>query len=44
MNTVFMNYGYSKTSDPHRVLLSLSEKIKIKRSDKYDVLSNLSTY
>ena len=33
MDTVFMNSGSSKTSDPHRLLLNLSNKIKIKRSD-----------
>ena len=39
-----MNSGNSKTSDPHRLLLSLSGKIKLKRSDKYVTLSNLSIY
>ena len=27
MNTMFMNSKNSKTSDPHRLLLSLTEKI-----------------
>ena len=39
-----MNSENSKTSDPHRLLLSLSDKINLKRSDKYVVLSNLSIY
>ena len=42
MDSIFMNSKNSKTSDPHRLLLSLSDKINLKRSDKYLVLSNLS--
>ena len=38
-----MNSENSKTSDPHRLLLNLSDKI-LKRSDKYAALSNLSIY
>ena len=41
MNTIFMN---SKTSNPHRLLLILSDKINLKRKDKYVALSNLSIY
>ena len=44
MNTIFMNYENSKTSDPHRLLLNLSVKINWKRKDKYVALSNLSLY
>ena len=44
MDTTFMNSKNSKTSDPHRVLLNLSDKINLKRSDKYVALSNLSIY
>ena len=44
MNTVFVNCKNSKTSDPHRLLLNLTEKINLKRSDKYVALSNLSIY
>ena len=44
MDTIFMNSENSKTSDPHRLLLNLTEKINLKRSDKYVALSNLSTY
>ena len=32
-----MNSGNSKTSDPHRLLLNLSDKVNIRRSDKYVV-------
>ena len=37
-----MNSENSKTSDLHRLFLNLSDKINLKRSDKYDALSNLS--
>ena len=39
-----MNSENSKTSDSHRILLNLSDKINLKRSDKYVALSNLSIY
>ena len=35
-----MNSKNCKTSDPHRLLLNLSDKINLKRSDKYVALSN----
>ena len=44
MDTIFINSATSKTSDPHRLLLNLSDKINLKRSDKYVALSNLSIY
>ena len=44
MDTIFMNSENSKTSDPHRLLPSLTGKINLKRTDKYVVLSNLSIY
>ena len=31
MDTIFMNSENSKTSDPHRLLLNLTEKINLKR-------------
>ena len=34
MNTIFMNFENSKTSDPHRLLLNLSDKKNLKRKDK----------
>ena len=33
MDTIFMNAESSKTSDPRRLLLSLLDKIHLKRSD-----------
>ena len=44
MSTMFMNYRNSETSDPHRLLLNLSDKIDLQRSDKYITLSNPSIY
>ena len=44
MNTIFMNSKNSKTSDPHRLLLNLTDKIDLRRKDKYIALSNLSIY
>ena len=37
-----MNSKNKKRSDYHRLLLNLTDKIKLKRSDKYISLSNLS--
>ena len=42
MDTIFMNSENSKTSDPHRILLNLTDKINLQRSDKYVAISNLS--
>ena len=39
-----MNSENSKTSDSDRLLLNLSDKINLKRKDKYVALSNLSIY
>ena len=33
-----MNFDNSKISDPHRLLLNLSDKINLKRRDKYVAL------
>ena len=41
MNTIFVNSKNSKTSDCHRVLLNLADKINLKSGDKYVALSNL---
>ena len=37
-----MNSKNSGTSDSHRLLLNLTDKIDLKRNDKYVALSNLS--
>ena len=44
METIFMNSENSKTSDPNRLLLNISDKINLKRSDKYVASPNLSIY
>ena len=42
MDTIFMNSENSKTFDPHRLLLNLTDKLNLKRSDKYVTLSNFN--
>ena len=44
MDTIFMNSKNSGTSDSHKLLFNLSDKINLKKSDKYVALSNLSIY
>ena len=44
MDIIFMNFGNSNTSNPHGLLLNLSDKINLKGSDKYVPISNLSIY
>ena len=39
-----MNSGNSKTRESHGILFTLSEKINLKETDEYVVLSNLSIY
>ena len=39
-----MNSKNSKTSDPHTLLLNLTDKIDLRRKDKYIAWSNLSIY
>ena len=44
MDIISMNSKNSKTSDPHRLLDNLTDKIDVKRKGKYIALSNLSIY
>ena len=44
MNNIFMNSENSKISDPHRLLVNLTDKIDLGRKDKHIALSNLSIY
>ena len=44
MDTIFMNCKNSKTSDLHRLLLNLTDKINLNSSVKYVALSNLTIY
>ena len=42
MSTMFMNSENSKTSDPHRLLLNLTDKIELRRKDIYTASSTVS--
>ena len=44
MDTIYVNSENSKTSDPHRLLLNLTDKINLKISDKYVAFSTLTIY
>ena len=44
MNTIIMNSENSKTSDPYRLSLNLTDKLHLRRKVKYIALSNLSIY
>ena len=39
-----MNSENGKTSDPHRLLLNLTDKIALRIKNEYFTLSNLSIY
>ena len=41
-DTILKKSENSKTSDPHKLLLNLPDKTKLKRTDKHVALSNLS--
>ena len=43
-DSTFMNSEKSKTSDPHRLLLNLTDKTNLRRKDKYAASSNHSIY
>ena len=42
MDNIFINSKYSKTSETLRLLPNLSDKLNLKKSEKYVALSNLS--
>ena len=44
MNKTFMDLKYGKTSDSHRLMLNLSDKINLKSSDNRVVSSTLTFY
>ena len=44
MKTIFMNTENSKTSEPHRFRLDLTDKLNLKDPKKNMVLANLSIY
>ena len=44
METIFINSLNSKTSNHHRLLISFSYKINLRRNHKYVALLDLSNY
>ena len=44
METIFMNTENSKTNEPHKFRLSLSDKLNLKDPNKNVALGNLSIY
>ena len=42
MDTMFIHFKNRKKSDPYRLVINLTDKINLKRDDKYVTLSNLS--
>ena len=42
METIFMNTGNSKTSEPHKFVLIMLQRIDLKSSNKRVALQNLS--
>ena len=44
MDTIFMNSENSKTSEPHVLILKLTDKLDLRRREKIMALSNLSIY
>ena len=44
MDTIFMNSKNSKTSEPHVLILKLTNILDLRRGEKIIALSNLSIY
>ena len=44
MDTIFMNSENSRMSEPHILILKLTNKLDLRRGKKIIVLSNLSIY
>ena len=42
MGAIFMHSQNSKTSNPYRLILNFTDKINVKRTNKYVALANLS--
>ena len=42
MDTIFMNSENSKTSEPHVLILKLTDKLDLRRGEKSSALPNLS--
>ena len=44
METIFMSTQNSKTNEPHKFVLNLSQRLDIRVSNKHVALQNLSIY
>ena len=44
MDTIFMNSENSRASEPHILILKLTDKLDLRRGEKIIALSNLSIY
>ena len=44
MKTIFMNTENSKTDEPHKFVLNLSQRLDLRSLDKYVAYENLSVY
>ena len=44
MEIIFMNTENSKTNESHKFVLSLSQRLDLRSSDKHVALQNLSIY
>ena len=44
MEIIFMDTESSKTNEPHKFVLNLSEKLDLRKSNKHVVYQNLSIY
>ena len=44
MEAIFMNMENSKTNEPHKCILNLSQRWDLKSVDKHDALQNLCIY
>ena len=44
METIFMNMENSETSEPHKFVLNLSQRLGLRSSDKHVALQKLSIY
>ena len=44
METIFMNMENSKTNEPHKFVVNLSQRLDLRSSNKHLPLQNLSIY
>ena len=44
METIFMYAGNSKTNEPHKFVLNLSQRLDLRSSNKHVALQNVSIY